>query len=74
MRESYVRPVTSASEPRPEWIAAWRFRLVMFVLLVAVGAATAWGVNLVLHAADQDPVNIDEPAPTTAPQGPLPES
>lgn len=74
MRESYVRPVTSATEPRPEWIAVWRFRLVAFVLLLAVGATFAWGVNLMLHAADQDPVNIDEPAPTTGPQAPLPES
>lgn len=74
MRESYVPPVTSAREPRPEWVAVWRFRLAAFVLLVALGAAMAWGVNKVLHAADQDPVNIDEPAPTTGPQGPLPES
>ena len=63
MRESYVRPVTGAREPRPEWVAVWRFRLVALVLLVAVGAAAAWGMNLVLHAADQDPVNIDQQAP-----------
>ena len=70
MRESYVRPVTAAREPKPEWVALWRFRLVALVLLVALGAATAWGVNLLLHAADQDPVNIDQPPPTTGPQQP----
>lgn len=70
MRESYVRPVTAAREPRPEWIAVWRFRLVAFVLLAALGAGFAWGVNLVLHAADQDPVNIDQQTPAPGPPGP----
>lgn len=40
MRESYVPPVTTAHEPRPAWIAVWRFRVVVVVLiaLVALGA------------------------------------
>ena len=55
MRESYVRPVTGAREPKPEWHAVWRFRAVALVLLALAAAATVWGVNQILHAADQDP-------------------
>lgn len=55
MRESYVRPVTGAREPKPEWHAVWRYRAVALVMLALAAVATLWGVNQILHAADQDP-------------------
>ena len=55
MRESYVRPVTRATEPKREWVAVWRFRAVAIVLLALAAAATVWLVNKVLYAAEQDP-------------------
>lgn len=68
MGESYVRPVTGASEPKPEWVAVWRFRVIALVLLVAIGAGTAWGVNKLLHvASNQDPTSGDVQAPTESP-------
>ncbi len=57
MRESYVRPVTGAREPAPEWRAVWRFRAVAIVLLAVLGVATVWGVNQVMHISDQDPTS-----------------
>ena len=73
MGESYVRPVTAAREPAPEWHAVWRFRAVSLVLLVALGVAFAWGVNAVLHASDQDPSTGDDGMiPSTAPATPGP--
>ena len=60
MGESYVRPVTGASEPRSHAVAVWRFRLVAFVLLVVTGAGTAWGINQLMHLGDQDPTSTTE--------------
>ena len=57
MRESYVRPVRGASEPRSEAIALWRFRVISLVLLLVVGAGTAWGINQLVHLGDQDPTS-----------------
>lgn len=65
MRESYVRPVTTAREPVPEWRAVWRFRLVALVLLAVLAALTVWGVNQVLYVSDQDPTS--DPASTAPP-------
>ena len=42
MGESYVRPVTSAREPRPAWLAVWRFRLVVLALIAAFAFASVW--------------------------------
>lgn len=68
MRESYVRPVTGAHEPAPEWHAVWRFRVVAIVLLVVVGVTAAWGFNQLLHLGDQDPTSdIGTPATTPGP-------
>ena len=69
MRETYVRPVTGATEPKPEWVAVWRFRLISLLLLVALGAGTAYGVNKLLHlAGNQDPTSeIPGPSETPAP-------
>ena len=39
MPESYVPPVTTAREPRPAWIAVWRFRVVVVVVIALI----AWG-------------------------------
>lgn len=61
MGESYVRPVTRASEPRSETAALWRFRLVALVVLLMIGAGTAWGINQLMHLGDQDPTPIEAP-------------
>ena len=68
MRESYVHPVTSAVEPKPEWHAVWRFRAVSLVLLALVAVAALKGFDHLLHAAEQDPTS--EPTPTEAPPTP----
>lgn len=69
MAESYVRPVTSAREPAPEWHAVWRFRAVAIVLLVLSGAGAAWGINQLIHVGDQNPASD---VPSTAPASPGP--
>lgn len=38
MAEDYVRPPLVAEEPGSDRLAAWRFRLVLFVLLAVVVA------------------------------------
>jgi hypothetical protein len=53
--ESYVRPVTSAREPKPEWRAVWRYRAVAFVLLVLAAVLTYWGLNKLVQPDTQDP-------------------
>ncbi len=58
-RESYVSPVTGSAEPRSESAAVWRFRLVALVLLLAVGAGTAWGINQLMNLSEQDPTPIE---------------
>jgi hypothetical protein len=67
VRESYVRPVTGAREPAPEWRAVWRFRAVAFVLLALVAWAAVVGVNHLLQLGEQNPTND---APATAPATP----
>jgi hypothetical protein len=69
MRESYVHPVTAATEPAPEWHAVWRFRAVTIVLLVVVAFGAAWGFNQLLHLGDQNPTSD---IGTTAPRSPAP--
>jgi hypothetical protein len=71
--ESYVRPVTGAAEPRPEWVAVWRFRAVALVLLVLVGVGAAYGFNKLLHLSTQDPTSdVGTTVPSTAPASPAP--
>jgi hypothetical protein len=67
MRESYVRPVTGAHEPAPEWHAVWRFRAVAVLLLVLVAWGAAYGINQLIHVGDQDPTSD---VGTTGPQTP----
>lgn len=55
MRESYVRPVTGAREPKPEWRAAWRYRAVAFLLLAVAAVLTYWGLNKLVQPDSQDP-------------------
>lgn len=61
MGESYVRPVTGATEPRSETAAVWRFRVAALVVLLMIGAGTLWGVNQLMHLSDQDPTPIEAP-------------
>jgi hypothetical protein len=68
-RESYVRPVTGAYEPAPEWHAVWRFRAVALVLLLLLAVVTAWAINKALHLGNQDPTS-GIPAPPPASAGP----
>ena len=42
MGESYVRPVTGSSEPQPGWVAVWRFRGVVILLLLAFVLTAVW--------------------------------
>jgi hypothetical protein len=67
VRESYVSPVTRASEPRSAAAAVWRFRVVALVLLVVIGAGFAWGINKVMHLGDQDPTSTEGPVEGTGP-------
>lgn len=56
MPESYVRPVLRAREPKPEWIAVWRFRLAAFVVLALLTLLVIWAYNhFVTGASRQDP-------------------
>ncbi len=41
MREDYVRPVTGAREARSTAFAVWRFRVVLFGLLLLLGILAA---------------------------------
>jgi hypothetical protein len=66
-RESYVRPVTAAREPAPEWHAVWRFRAVALVLLAVLAVVTTWAINMALHVGDQDPTSgVPAPVPSSA--------
>jgi hypothetical protein len=67
--ESYVRPVTGAREPAPEWHAVWRFRVVALVLLAVTGVGAAWGINQLIHVGDQNPASD---IPSTGPASPAP--
>lgn len=53
--EPYVRPVTSAREPKPEWRAVWRYRAVALVLLALAAVLTYWGLNKLVQPDAQDP-------------------
>ncbi len=55
MRESYVHPVVRAREPRPEWIAVWRFRLAALLILILATLAVIRGYNILTGANRQDP-------------------
>ena len=62
MRESYVRPVTSASEPTSRRLAVWRFRLIALVVLVLLAALTLAVASRFVHT---------EQSPTFGSLGPL---
>ena len=67
MREPHVRPVIRATEPRPEWIAVWRFRFAALVVLALLTWAVVWLYNhFVTGASRQDP-GIGDALPATAP-------
>ncbi len=56
MGESYVRPVTRAREPRPEWPSVWLFRLVIFAVVLAL-----WAVAVVFFRSYVDPNRTQDP-------------
>ena len=58
MGERWVHPPVVASEPRPPWIAVWRFRLLALVLLALVVLVTVLLFRQLTGANAQDP-NID---------------
>jgi hypothetical protein len=55
MGESYVRPVTGASEPLPRWVAVWRFRVLALVMLAVLAFVTVEVIQRVQGAERQDP-------------------
>ena len=55
MGERYVRPPVLAREPAPAWIAVWRFRLVMLVLLALLVLAAVLLFRELTGANAQDP-------------------
>jgi hypothetical protein len=61
--ESYVRPVTSAREPAPEWHAVWRFRVVAILLLALVAFGATKGIDRLIHVGDQNPTAPSSPGP-----------
>ncbi len=56
MGESYVRPVTRAREPAPRWLAVWRFRIAVVLLIALI----AWG-SLEVFRRYVDPNRSQDP-------------
>lgn len=61
MAETWVRPPLLGSEAPPAWIALWRFRLVMLVLLVVLVAVLVGVYRQLTGANAQDPGVSDTP-------------
>jgi cytochrome bd-type quinol oxidase subunit 1 len=76
--ETWVRPPLLGREAPPAWLALWRFRLVMGVLLVVLVLLLLAAYRQITGASAQDPGVSDTPdlpAPTQVvkvPQLPLP--
>jgi len=69
MRESYVHPVTSGSEPGPAWLPVWRFRLVALLLLAALALGTVKLVQVMQGSTRQDPgVEQEDPGIQPGPE------
>jgi hypothetical protein len=67
LAESYVHPVGRAREPRPDWIAVWRFRVAAVVVLALLTVAVIWAYNrYVTGATRQDPSFNAAPAAVAA--------
>jgi hypothetical protein len=60
--ERYVRPPLSGAEPAPAWIAAWRFRLVLFVLFAALAVGIFFLVRALVGGPDEGSPNISAPS------------
>ena len=69
MRESYVRPVTSARERAPEWHAVWRFRAASLIMLALLAWVTVLALQAALAPDTQDPTSG---TPSEAPASPRP--
>ena len=52
MAEDYVRPPIVAIEPPSRRAAAWRFRIVIFILVLALGAVVALIVHAILGGGE----------------------
>ena len=62
MREPYVRPPLVVRPGAPRWVAVWRFRLLLLLLMLAL-CALGWLAYDRLIATEQDP-GIPAPAAT----------
>ena len=62
MREPYVRPPLVVRAGTPRWVAVWRFRLLLLLLTLLLGAL-GWLAYDRLIATEQDP-GIPAPAAT----------
>lgn len=63
MAETWVRPPLLGQEAPPAWLALWRFRLVMAVLLVVLVFLLVQAYQQITGAAAQDPGVADIPTP-----------
>lgn len=64
MGESYLRPPLTAREPRPRWIAVWRFRLVALLLLAVLAVAVAAVVLQFVNTEQNPGLGAARPAAT----------
>lgn len=55
LSQGYVRPPLTASEAAPEWVARWRFRLVMLVFVAVLALVAVVLFRQLSGANAQDP-------------------
>ena len=55
LSQGYVRPPLSASEAAPQWVARWRFRLVMLILVAVLALIGVILFRQLSGANAQDP-------------------
>lgn len=71
MAETWTHPPLLGREAPPRWRAAWRFRLVIALLLLVLVVAFVLLYRQVSGANEQDP-GIQDPVPTPVVQVPAP--
>jgi hypothetical protein len=50
--EDYVRPPIVALEPRSQWVAVWRFRIILGALLLGLIVLIALAAHHIVHSGD----------------------